>query len=116
LTNQQGPTVATLWIREYSTVPQVEADTAAASTRTGDGQPMAQEPGTDQTPVTFTTSAQSAAFSAATQYIAMIASAAFHYVVGANPTATTSALKIPADTLVYIGVPAGSKIAAIAAV
>jgi len=108
--------VATLWIREYSTVPQVEADTAATSTaRTGDGQPMAQEPGTDQTPVTFTTSAQSAAFAAATQYIAIIGSAAFHYVVAANPTATTNALKVPADTLVYIGVVAGQKIAAIAA-
>jgi hypothetical protein len=107
--------VATLWIREYSTVPQVEADTSGASTRTGDSQPMAQEPGTDQTPVTFTTSAQSAAFAAATQYIAIIGSAAFHYVVGSNPTATTNALKVPADTLIYIGVPTGYKIAAIAA-
>lgn len=104
--------MATLWIREYSSVPN--PGVSGMGDDSG-GAPMASEPGTDQTPVTFTTSAQSAAFGAATSYIAMIASAAFHYVVSANPTATTNALKVPADTLIYIGVQPGQKIAAIAA-
>jgi hypothetical protein len=103
--------MATLWVREY-------AQTGDAGSPRSAGQGKAQiahEPGTDQTPVTFTTSAQSAAFAAGTTYIGIIGSAAFHYVVAANPTATTNALKVPADTLVYIGVTAGHKIAAIAA-
>ena len=95
--------MATLWIREYSAPPSVR------------DAPIAPEPGTDQTPVTFTTSTQSAAFGASTRYIAMIGSAAFHYVVGDNPTATTGALKVPADTLLYVSVEGGDKIAAIAA-
>lgn len=95
--------MATLWIREYGTPPQIT------------GAPIAPEPGTDKTPVTFTTSTQSAAFSASTKYIAIIGSAAFHYVIGDNPTATTAALKVPADTLLYMSVEAGDKIAAILA-
>lgn len=103
--------MATLWIREYENIPAV-----VQTDGVGEGVvSVAQEPGTDQTPVTFTTSAQSAAFATGTAYIAIIASAAFHYVCGANPTATTNALKVPADTLMYIGVKPGQKIAAIAA-
>jgi len=98
--------MATLWVREYVDVGVAGAGRAA---------PIPQEPGTDQTPVTFTTTAQSAAFGVGTKYIAIIASAAFHYVVGNNPAATTGALKVPADTLVHIGVKPGQKIAAIAA-
>jgi hypothetical protein len=97
--------MATLWIREYNLVGKAGAGKISA----------VQEPGTDQTPVTFSTSAQSAAFGTETQYIAIIGSAAFHYLVAANPTATTNHLKVPADTLFYIGVTAGQKIAAIAA-
>lgn len=95
--------MSTLWIREYSGLA-----------RGGSAQAV-QEPGTDQTAVTYSTSAQSAAFAAGTTVIGIISDAAFHYVVAANPTATTNALKVPADTLVYVGVTAGQKIAAIAA-
>lgn len=103
--------MATLWIREYANIPAVTQTDGI-----GDGVvSVAQEPGTDQTPVTFTTSAQSAAFAAGTAFVGIIASAAFHYVCGSNPTATTNALKVPADTLIYIGVKAGQKIAAITA-
>lgn len=91
--------MATLWIREYGAY---------------DHAPIAPEPGVDQT-VTFTTSTQSTAFAGSTKYIGMISDAAFHYKVGANPTATTSVLKVPADTLIYIGVQAGDKIAAVTA-
>ncbi len=107
--------MATLWIREYSQLEAVGAryggDVAGGATSA----PLAAEPGADQTPVTFSTSAQSAAFADGTLYISMIGSAAFHYVVGANPTATTNHLKVPADTPREIGVKAGHKIAVIAA-
>ena len=96
--------MATLWIREYASPPTVR-DT-----------PIAPEPGIDQTPITFTTSTASAAFAAQTKFIAMIGSAAFHYVTGDAPVATTAALKVPADTLLYISVEPGDKIAAILAV
>ncbi len=96
--------MATLWIREYSSLAR-RGSVAAA-----------MEPGLDQSAVTFTTSQQSAAFAAGTTFVAMIGSAAFHYVVGSNPTATTNALKVPADTLVHIGVTAGQKVAVVAAV
>lgn len=95
--------MATLWIRQYVTVARKGSV------------PAALEPGVDLTPVTFSGSVQSAAFAAGANFICIVGSAAFHYVVGADPTATTNALKIPADTPCYIGVAAGHKIAAIAA-
>ncbi len=103
--------MATLWVREYS-----QAASAGSPLSAGAGKvQIAQEPGTDQSAVTFSTSAQSAAFAASTTYIAITANADFHYVVAANPTATTAALKVAAGTLLYIGVTPGHKIAAIAA-
>lgn len=108
--------MATLWIREYSqgglasVAPNLNRGTVVPRPL-----PIPQEPGTDQTPVTYSTSAQSAAFAATTNFIGIISGDAFHYVVGANPTATVSALKVPANTLVHIGVTPGQKIAAIAA-
>lgn len=99
--------MATLWIREFGSI----ADAGNNSGKID----AAQEPGTDQTPVTFSTSAQSAAFAAGTEYVTIVGSVDFHYVVGTNPTATTSALRIPAYQPWTIGVTAGHKIAAIAA-
>ena len=90
--------MATLWIREYSAASAIDVPV---------------EPGTDQT-VTFTTTTQSAAFGTG-GLVTIIADAAFHYVVGANPTATTSNLKVPADTLLTMKVAAGQKIAAVTA-
>jgi hypothetical protein len=97
--------MTTLWVREYSDMP-------ATGDVKGHGIPVAGEPGTDQT-VSFTTSTASAAFAATTRYIGIIGSGAFHYVVAASPTATTGALKVPANTLLYVGVTPGHKIAAI---
>lgn len=104
--------MATLWIREYASLPRLKSGAAGFE----DSAMLAQEPGTDQTPVTFSTTTPSSSFGTTTTYIAMIASAAFHYVVANAPVATTNHLKVPADTLIYIGVQAGMKIAAIAAV
>lgn len=98
--------MATLWIREY---------TERGSTRGGRDIQVPQEPGTDQTPVTFTTTTQSAAFAASTAYIAIVADADFHYAVGSNPTATTNSLKCRAGDTYHIGVTPGHKIAAVAA-
>lgn len=97
--------MATLWIREYATVPVSFG---------GSGVQVASEPGIDQT-VTFTTTTPSAAFNSQTKYIAIISDSAFHYHVAATPVATTSMLKVPADTLLYIGVPGTHKIAAVTA-
>lgn len=98
--------MATLWIREYR-------DRATAGG--GRDVQLVKEPGIDQTPVTFTTSTKSAAFGATTTFIGIIASEDFHYVVAEDPTATINALRIPANTLVHLGVNAGHKIAAILA-
>lgn len=103
--------MAKLWIREYNAAGEAASPDAPARGPI----PVAQEPGKDQSVLTFTTSAQSAAFGTRTRFITIIADAAFHYVVGENPTATVSALKVPADTLVSIGVAPTHKIAAIVA-
>lgn len=105
--------MATLWIREYTTVPDPFVYDRYGTQ--GVGSAMAQEPGTDQSAVTFTTTTQSAAFGAGTKYVCIVADAAFHYVVAANPTATTNALRIPAHTPLFIGVQSGHKIAAVTA-
>lgn len=92
--------MATLWIRAYGVRAPI---------------PVLSEPGTDVAPLTFTTSAQSAVMPTGTSYVRIISDAAFHYVVGANPTATTSAMRVPADTFADFAITAGQKIAAIAA-
>lgn len=79
---------------------------------------IAQEPGvTDQAQLTFTTSTASAAFNDATKFVAITASADYHYAVGANPTASaTTSLKIPyANGPYFIGVKPGDKVALVAA-
>jgi len=98
--------MATLWIREYRFSGVAEG---------GRMVPIPREPGTDQTPVTYTISAQSAAFASTTRYVRCISDYSFHYLVAADPTATTSHLKWPADTPLDIAVPAGQKIAAVLA-
>ena len=99
--------MATLWIREYAQL---------AEAGDGDPMPLAREPGYNQPALTFSASTASAAFRRDTRYIAIYGSAAFHYEVGATPTAvTTASMKVPADTLLYLGVEPGQKIAAVAA-
>jgi hypothetical protein len=108
--------MATLWIREYAAIQHVagHAEFPNATDRPMSPAPIPSEPGTDQT-VSFTTTTQSSAFAADTVMIRITSSAAFHYVVGANPTATTGGLRVPADVFVDIGVSPGDKIAAVTA-
>ncbi|MGD9878915.1 MAG: hypothetical protein AB7F22_07850 [Reyranella sp.] len=78
--------------------------------------PLAQEPGTDQTPLSFTTSAQSAAFAATTQYVRLLANSDCHVIFAVAPTATTSHQKLTAGVEYWRAVVPGQKVAAIVAV
>ena len=106
--------MATLWIREFSAAQYSQGRLNTGADKPVTPIPVPSEPGTDQT-VSFTTTTQSSAFAADTAFIRIIGSAAFHYKVGSNPTATTSALKVPVDVYVDIGVKPGDKIAAVTA-
>jgi hypothetical protein len=97
---------STLKIREY---------TKLGSSYTGGSPQIAQEPGHDMSPVTFTgTAGSSAAFASDTNFIAVVADVQFCYSVGASPTATTNMISVPATELLYIGVSPLLKISAIA--
>jgi len=61
--------------------------------------------------VTFTTSTQSAAFGDATELIRVIADADVYLAFGANPTATATGIRVPANTVEYFGVYSGQKVA-----
>ena len=65
--------------------------------------------------VTFTTTTQSSALNAATRFVRFIADADCHIAVGANPTATTSGMKLISGQAEYFGVTPGHKIAAVTA-
>ena len=97
--------MATLWVREYS---ELAEDGRGRSLQIG------QEPGVASQVVSFITSQSSTAFNGATRYIAIYGSAAFHYRISATPVAVTTDMKVPADTMLYIGVRPADKIAAIA--
>lgn len=56
-------------------------------------------------------SQQSSAFAAKVSVIRVAVSAAAYIEIGANPTATTSSIYIPAGTTEYFGVTAGHKLA-----
>jgi len=98
---------STLKIREY---------TRLGTSSTGGSSPqIAQEPGHDMSPVTFTgTPGSSAAFAPDTNLIGIIADAQFCYKVGGSPTADTTMLYVPATTMLYIGVSGRDKISVIA--
>lgn len=65
----------------------------------------------EQTPVTFSTTTQSAAFGANVRYILFTSDSIFSWTVGSNPTATTSSMRFAADTIYHLDVQAGDKIA-----
>ena len=69
-----------------------------------------------QAPLTATASSQqSAAVSAGTSYVEVDTDEAVHVLAGANPTVTTSYKKVKAGEYALFAVPAGGKIAIIAA-
>lgn len=96
--------MSTLYIKEHDRVPQMA----------GAPQVWAEPALVDQTPVTVSgTSAQSAAFNAQTKFITITCDGVFSYLVGSNPTATTSHFRVAADVHLVIAVTPGHKIAAI---
>lgn len=76
---------------------------------------VARMPGTTQV-ITFTTSSvQSTAFAATTRFVRVISDGAGCLAYGSNPTATTSSMRIAADSPEYFGVMPGQKLAVIGA-
>lgn len=98
--------MATLKIREYSRIGDVYP---------GGNAPVAQEPGLDQPALTFSATTQSSAFADSTKYIGIKADVAFCYVIAKNPTATSNAIDVAGNTIIYLGVSPGYKIAVVAA-
>lgn len=95
--------MADLYIAEFATLPQISG-----------GKPQIwPEPGIATQKVTYSTSAQSAAFNAQTRYIAITSPGIFSYTVNDNPTATTSHFRVPADQIICFAVTPGHKIAAV---
>lgn len=90
--------------------------TSLASTRS-EGFPAPLEPGVAQSAITIGTTTQSAAFATTTKLVRVSATAACHVVFGANPTATTAGIHIPAGGMVdfFVGYRSGLKLAVVAA-
>lgn len=98
--------MATAYIREYADL----AVTFGKHAQCGAEPALA-----DQTVTTSGTSAQSAAFNANTQLIAIStpAAQAVCCLFGADPTATTGKLRLPANGVFFFGVKPGQKVALI---
>jgi hypothetical protein len=75
------------------------------------GSPVAAGGYLEQTPVTFTTTTQSAAFAANTVLIRVHVDAICSIAIGKDPTATTSTMRLVAGQTEYFAVSAGDKIA-----
>ena len=86
--------MATLYIREYAKLAK-DAD--------GNTIEAGEEPAIADQTVTFTTSAQSAAFNRSTRFVLLKADADAHILFGANPTATTSQFRLEADVAMFFG-------------
>lgn len=93
--------MAKLWITELAYMPGMSQ--------------VAQLPPIAEQVVTFTTTTQSAAANHSTRFVRVIADADCHIAAGANPTATTSTMKLIAGAPEYFGVTPGHKIAAVTA-
>lgn len=61
--------------------------------------------------VTYSSSSQSAAFQDGAKFIRVIADADVYLEFGSSPTATATAIKLPANTVEYFGVEQGQKVA-----
>jgi hypothetical protein len=98
--------MATAYIREYEGLAVTTNAVAQAGSEPGQA---------DQTVTTSGTSAQSNAFGNKTVLIAIStpAAQAVCCAFGTNPTATTSNLRLPANSLFFFGVSPGHKVALI---
>lgn len=97
-----------LWITELQMIGPANSG--------AQGQIPLMPPVNVQTPITMSgTSQQSAALAKGTTFVRLRADAACHIAVGISPTATTNDTPLEANSPEYFGVPAGHKIAVIAA-
>lgn len=93
---------ATCKVSEYRTLAQ---------NANGDLIPVALEPAVTTQTVTYTTSAQSAAFNSATRFIRVVCDAKAHFTIStAGTNATANSPYLPADTPEYFGVSAGQSL------
>jgi hypothetical protein len=98
--------MAKLYVTEYAALGQGANGIPAQ---------IAYEPPVASQVVTFTTSTQSSAFNAATQFVRVHTDSICSITFGTNPTATTSNRRMAADATEYFAVPAGNafKVAAV---
>lgn len=101
--------MANLYITEFVAIPK------DGPYGTSTPMPVGATPAIAEQKVAFTTTTQSAAFNAATRYVRVISDTNCHLAFGANPTATTSSMRVVADVPEYFGVVAGQKVAAVTA-
>jgi len=100
--------MAKLWVKEYKVLGDDNRTHAQ----------IPQEPGTDQTPVDFTSGEdKSAAFDEATKIVMLESDADCHIVFGEDPTATTDSEPLKAGVTKYKGVDknSGLKVSVISA-
>tara|TARA_R100000231_G_scaffold15168_1_gene16195 strand:+ start:60 stop:338 length:279 start_codon:yes stop_codon:yes gene_type:complete len=71
----------------------------------------ALRPGTTQKLTTNNSSTASSAFGSQTEYIRIVGSANFHFVLGASPTASASSALLPSGEIEILKVSPGEKIA-----
>lgn len=98
--------MAKLYIQEYKELRGVDGGLAQ----------IGQEPGTAQSPLSFTTTAASALFGPGTKMVRIVSDTKCHLSFGSNPAATVNDMLVAADAVEYFGVIEGQKVAAIAAV
>lgn len=96
--------MATLYIAEFESLPVMAG-----------GQPQIAPvpPIAEQTRSISGTSAQSSAFNTNTRFVQLHTDAICSIAFGSNPTATTSNMRLPADSTIYFAVKPGDKVAAI---
>ena len=89
----------------------IRADSSGRDIPVGNYAKTAGAPVTTRAVATITSTEQSSAFAAGVQFIRVICDAKMFFVIGFNPTATTSSSWVAADSAEYFGVEAGLKIA-----
>lgn len=97
--------MAKLYITEFNKTARVDMNTTD----------YPEEPGTDQTPVTFTTTTQSVAFAKGTKLVRIHTDSICSIAFGTDPTATTGSRRLIAGQTEYFAVPPGQsyKVAAV---
>jgi hypothetical protein len=108
--------MSTLYISEYPGLAGARYP-VSSSEQNKDRFPIPPEPSLARQTVTIGAEAKSAAFSAATRFIRIHArGSACHWMIGADPTATTSETPLEDGDREFVGVTPGHKISVIAAV